>query len=122
AAYSSPAAGGRSGSPPPAEAGRGPRPTRALESSIGGEGLSGEGDRRHELVLVRHGETDWSRAGKHTGRTDVPLNEAGQANARALAGSLAGRRFALVLTSPLSRAIETCRLAGLGDRAQVRDE
>jgi broad specificity phosphatase PhoE len=78
--------------------------------------------RRHEVVLVRHGETDWSRAGKHTGRTDVPLNERGRAQARALAGKLAGRRFALVLTSPLSRAAETCRLAGLGSRATTRDE
>jgi len=78
--------------------------------------------RRHEVVLVRHGETDWSGAGKHTGRTDVPLNERGRREARALAGMLAGRRFALVLTSPLSRAVETCRLAGLGDRALVRDE
>ena len=72
-------------------------------------------------MLVRHGETDWSRAGRHTGRTDVPLNERGRAEARALAGMLAGRRFALVLTSPSSRAVETCRLAGLGGRALVRD-
>jgi broad specificity phosphatase PhoE len=78
--------------------------------------------RRHEVVLVRHGETDWSAAGKHTGRTDVPLNERGRREARGLAGMLAGRRFELVLTSPLSRAVETCRLAGLGDRALVRDE
>jgi probable phosphoglycerate mutase len=76
---------------------------------------------RHEVVLVRHGETDWSRAGCHTGRTDVPLNERGRAEARALAGMLTGRRFALVLTSPLSRAVETCRLAGLGSRALVRE-
>jgi broad specificity phosphatase PhoE len=71
---------------------------------------------------VRHGETDWSRARKHTGRTDIPLNEAGRIEAKALAAKLAGRRFALVLTSPLSRALETCRLAGLGDQAKVRDE
>jgi probable phosphoglycerate mutase len=81
-------------------------------------GVEGNGD----LVLVRHGETDWSRAGRHTGRTDEPLNETGRANAAALAGRLAGRSFALVLTSPLSRAVETCRLAGLGDAAQVRDD
>jgi broad specificity phosphatase PhoE len=77
---------------------------------------------RPEIFLVRHGETDWSRAGRHTGRTDVPLNATGVAEAKALAAKLAGRRFALVLTSPLARALETCRLAGLGDRAQVRDE
>jgi probable phosphoglycerate mutase len=80
------------------------------------------GPGRPEIVLVRHGETEWSRDGRHTGRTDVPLDERGRAEARALAGMLAGRRFALVLTSPLSRAVETCRLAGLGDRALVRDE
>jgi probable phosphoglycerate mutase len=78
--------------------------------------------RRHEVVLVRHGETDWSLAGKHTGRTDVPLNERGRGQARALAGKLAGRHFVLVLTSPLSRATETCRLAGLASRAMTRDE
>ena len=76
---------------------------------------------RHEIVLVRHGETEWSRAGRHTGRTDVPLTERGRLEAQAVAAQLAGRRFALVLTSPLSRAAETCRLAGLGDRAQVRE-
>jgi probable phosphoglycerate mutase len=77
---------------------------------------------RHEVVLIRHGETDWSRAGRHTGRTDVPLNETGRAAAAALARKLAGRRFALVVTSPLARARETCRLAGLGEEAQSRDE
>src|SRR5260221_3960454 len=77
---------------------------------------------QHEVVLVRHGETDWSRAGWHTGRTDVPLNARGRLEARALAEMLADWRFALVLTSPLSRAVETCRLAGLGGQALVRDE
>jgi probable phosphoglycerate mutase len=76
----------------------------------------------HEVVLVRHGETEWSRAGRHTGRTDVPLDERGRAEARALAGMLRGRRFALVLTSPLSRAVESCRLAGLGGSAFVRED
>jgi broad specificity phosphatase PhoE len=75
-----------------------------------------------EIVLVRHGETEWSRAGKHTGRTDVPLTEEGRAQASALGAALGGWRFALVLTSPLSRAVETCRLAGLGEVAQERDE
>ena len=73
-----------------------------------------------EVVLVRHGETEWSRAGKHTGRTDVPLTEEGRRQAAALGRYLGTRRFALVLTSPLSRANETCRLAGLGDVAQER--
>ncbi len=73
-------------------------------------------------MLVRHGETEWSLSGQHTGSTDIPLTEAGRAQALALAQRLAGRSFALVLSSPLSRAVETCRLAGLGDAAQLRDD
>ena len=57
-----------------------------------------------EIWLVRHGETEWSTAGRHTGRTDVPLTDAGREQARALSDILGGRRFALVLTSPLARA------------------
>jgi broad specificity phosphatase PhoE len=75
-----------------------------------------------EVVLVRHGETEWSRDGKHTGRTDVPLTEHGRRQAQAVGAALRGRRFALVLTSPLIRALETCRLAGFGDAAVLRDE
>jgi broad specificity phosphatase PhoE len=74
------------------------------------------------VVLVRHGETEWSRTGKHTGRTDVELSDRGREQAKALGEALRGRRFALVLTSPLSRALETCRIAGFGDVAQARDE
>jgi probable phosphoglycerate mutase len=77
---------------------------------------------RPEAVLVRHGETEWSRSGKHTGRTDVPLTEHGRAQAQAVGEALRGRDFALVLTSPLERARETCRLAGFDDQAQTRDE
>jgi broad specificity phosphatase PhoE len=73
-----------------------------------------------EVVLVRHGETEWSRAGKHTGRTDVALTDVGREQATALGAALRGRELALVLTSPLSRALETCRLAGLGGAAQAR--
>jgi broad specificity phosphatase PhoE len=73
-------------------------------------------------VLVRHGETEWSSAGKHTGRTDVELTERGRRQAKAVGVVLRRRRFALVLTSPLARAAETCRLAGYGDAAQQRDE
>jgi broad specificity phosphatase PhoE len=75
-----------------------------------------------EVVLVRHGETEWSRTGRHTGHTDVPLTEEGGREAEAIGAALAGRRFALVLTSPLERASETCRLAGLGGVAVDRDE
>lgn len=81
-----------------------------------------EGQRPQEVVLVRHGETEWSRDGKHTGRTDVPLTERGREQARAIADALRDRRFELALTSPLARALETCRLAGFGDVAVVRDE
>jgi broad specificity phosphatase PhoE len=77
---------------------------------------------RLELVLVRHGETEWSRTGRHTGRTDVPLSAKGRREARALGAQLAGRRFVRVLTSPAARAVETCRLAGFGDRRETRDE
>jgi broad specificity phosphatase PhoE len=74
-----------------------------------------------EVVLVRHGETEWSRDLRHTGRTDVPLTEAGRREAERLREELSGRSFARVLTSPLERAAETCRLAGLGERAERRD-
>ena len=78
--------------------------------------------RRPEVVLVRHGETDWSRSGQHTSGTDLPLTMVGQEQAEALGAALADRRFALVLTSPLQRASETCRLAGLGDLAHQCDD
>jgi broad specificity phosphatase PhoE len=84
--------------------------------------LSSPSHSAHEVVLVRHGETEWSRAGKHTGRTDVPLTEQGRRQAEAVGAALRDRDFALVLTSPLGRALETCRLAGFGERAQPRDE
>jgi len=78
--------------------------------------------RRPEVVLVRHGETEWSRDGRHTGWTDVPLTDVGRAQARALGDLLRNRDFATVLTSPLQRAAETCSLAGYGDSAEVVDE
>ena len=76
----------------------------------------------HEIVLVRHGETEWSLSGQHTSRTDLPLTDRGRERARALAPRFAGRRFALVLSSPLRRARETCELAGLGDQMQLCDD
>lgn len=75
-----------------------------------------------EILLVRHGETEWSAAGRHTSRTDLPLVAAGRERATALAAHLASRSFALVLCSPLRRARETCELAGLGEAAQVDDD
>jgi broad specificity phosphatase PhoE len=66
-----------------------------------------------DLILVRHGETEWSRDGKHTGRTDIPLTPAGEAAAAALAPLLARRNIVAVLTSPARRAVTTAALAGL---------
>ena len=74
------------------------------------------------LVLVRHGSTEWSETGKHTGTTDVPLSETGRRQAATLRPRLAGREFTLVLVSPLSRARETCERAGLGEGAQVEPD
>ena len=74
-----------------------------------------------QLYLVRHGETAWSLSGAHTGRTDLPLTPRGQERAQALGRYLNGRPFALVLTSPMQRARETCRLAGYGAAAAVED-
>jgi broad specificity phosphatase PhoE len=73
-------------------------------------------------VLVRHGETDWSRAEKHTGRTDVPLTERGRRQAQLVGEWLSGRSFERVLTSPLSRASETCELARPGGRCEPRED
>jgi len=66
-----------------------------------------------ELILLRHGETEWSRDHRHTGRTDVPLTPAGEAAAAALAPALAARKLAAAFTSPAQRAIRTADLAGL---------
>src|SRR5262245_55095638 len=71
------------------------------------------------LWLVRHGETEWSASGQHTGRTDLPLIATGKVRAKEIGRVLSGRRFPLVLTSPFQRAIETCRLSGYGDAAVV---
>jgi probable phosphoglycerate mutase len=71
------------------------------------------------VTLVRHGETEWSAAGKHTGRTDIPLTPEGERKAARVGQRLAGRTFDRVFTSPLQRAARTCALAGFGDRAVV---
>lgn len=75
-----------------------------------------------EVWLVRHGETEWSATGRHTGLTDLPLTEQGRDAARAVAPVLREHSFAAVFTSPLRRARETCELAGLSGSAQVLDD
>ena len=70
------------------------------------------------IYLARHGETAWSLSGQHTGRTDLPLTEGGERNARALGVRLRGVVFAKVFTSPLQRAAHTCDLAGFGNAAE----
>ena len=77
------------------------------------------------VLVIRHGETEWTAQYRHTGRTDVPLNHHGEQRARLLAPILAAMpevESATVLTSPLQRARETCELAGVGDRAIVVDD
>ena len=74
-----------------------------------------------EIWLIRHAETEWSRDKKHTGRTDVPLLDEGREHARSLRERLEAVAFEAVFTSPLSRARETCELAGLGDRMELED-
>jgi probable phosphoglycerate mutase len=77
---------------------------------------------RGAIVLIRHAETAWSRDGRHTGRTDVPLTERGRESALALPERLEEWRFELVLTSPSLRARETCELAGLGALARTDED
>ena len=71
------------------------------------------------LYLVRHGETEWSLTGRHTGRTDIALTARGEDEARGLVPRLRDIRFAHVLASPLQRARRTCELAGLGTAAEI---
>ena len=75
-----------------------------------------------QVYLIRHGETKWSLSGQHTGITDIPLTENGRKVARLLKPVLAKETLALVLTSPLERARQTCELAGLGERAEVDND
>jgi probable phosphoglycerate mutase len=75
----------------------------------------------YRIFLARHGQTEWSKSGQHTSRTDLPLLEEGRAKATALGSLLSGVDFACVLSSPLLRARETCELAGLGDRMEIEE-
>ncbi|MFZ0663051.1 MAG: histidine phosphatase family protein [Acidobacteriaceae bacterium] len=75
-----------------------------------------------ELWLIRHGETAWSLSGAHTSRTDIPLTDRGRERARKVEEYLHGKTFSMVLTSPLQRARDTCRIAGFGDVAQIDDD
>ena len=75
-----------------------------------------------KVYLLRHGETEWSLNGRHTGVTDIPLTENGRIAARLLKPILANVTFTLVLSSPLQRARETCELAGLGQFANVEPD
>lgn len=74
-----------------------------------------------QLWLVRHGETEWSKSGQHTSRTDIPLTEQGRKRAEALREYLKGMKFDAVFVSPMQRARETCAIAGFADQAQVDD-
>ena len=75
-----------------------------------------------KLFCIRHGETEWSLSGQHTGVTDIPLTANGRELAKRLRPFLTRHRFSLVLVSPLKRALETCALAGLGNDAQIESD
>jgi len=80
------------------------------------------GEPGREIVIVRHGETEWTLSRQHTGTTNIPLTDNGRRQAEAVGTRLAGRNFDLVLSSPLDRAVETCRLAGFGDAPEISDD
>jgi len=82
--------------------------------------IAAQDQQRGSLVLMRHGETEWSRSGRHTGRTDIPLTARGEQLGAQTTELLKGRVFSLVLTSPLQRARRTAELAGLAD-AEIDD-
>src|SRR5450432_1685463 len=75
-----------------------------------------------KIYLVRHGETEWSRTGQHTSRTDLPLTAAGENEARAVGRRLRGVNFTRVLSSPRQRAVRTCVLAGLAEAPVIDDD
>jgi broad specificity phosphatase PhoE len=100
---------------------RAPSPASVYGADVA-SGMNAGSPAAQQTVLVRHAETEWSRDGRHTGRSDIPLTDRGRAAAATLAERLSGWRFALVLVSPSRRARETCELAGLAAHAQPRSE
>ncbi|HEX3444258.1 MAG TPA: histidine phosphatase family protein [Chthoniobacterales bacterium] len=76
----------------------------------------------HQIYLIRHGETEWARDGRHTGRTDIPLTETGRSQAEFLRPIFEEVEFESIISSPLRRSLETARLAGLKGRIEVNDE
>jgi probable phosphoglycerate mutase len=78
--------------------------------------------RQPRLWLVRHGETEWAKNGRHTGRTDVPLTDLGRSQAVAVGRKIGKQPFAEVLSSPLARAVDTSRIAGFGARVELVDD
>ena len=83
------------------------------------EGVGAVSNPQQKVYLLRHGETEWSLNGRHTGVTDIPLTENGRKLARQLQPILAREKFVTVFTSPLQRARDTCDLAGLGTLASI---
>lgn len=77
---------------------------------------------RARIVVVRHGETEWSLSGRHTSHTDLPLTDEGRRRAEELGRGLSEWSFALVLSSPLRRARETCEIAGFGERVEIDED
>lgn len=77
---------------------------------------------KNKIYLIRHGETEWSKTKQHTGRSDIPLTEHGEAQAKSLAPRLAQVEFSKVYVSPLKRAQRTCELAGFRDKAELTDD
>jgi broad specificity phosphatase PhoE len=75
-----------------------------------------------DVIAIRHGETEWSRSGRHTGRTDIPLTEAGRQAAKRLRPAFEGFELTRVLSSPLRRARATCELAGFGSRMEIEPD